>query len=148
MEKELLITSLTDLIDEIISAMREYIVSFDISDTFKFSPTEEDINVIHSRYRGLTSKLLTLSEKTDCIAADIASLTCLSDDSMNLEDTLFFSKRLDAYSTWRSSLNAFLHNNDSIFKNNASDISLAALINLVKVFFNETELLKNSVKIF
>ncbi len=148
MEKELLITSLTELIDEIILATREYNISFDISDSFKFSPTEERINEIHARYRALTSKLLALSEKTDAIAAKIASLTCISDDSMNLEDILFFSKRLDAYSTWRSALNAFLQSSDSIFNNSSNDISLAALVNLVKGFFNDTELLKNSVKIF
>ena len=148
MEKELLITSFTDLIDEIISAMREYIVTFDVSDNFKFSPTEEDINDIHSRYRALTSKVITLSEKTDGIAANIASLIRQSDDSMNLEDILFFSKRLDAYTAWRSSLNDFLQKNDAIFKKSAGDISLASIINLLKVFFNETELLKRSVKIF
>ena len=148
MEKELLITSLTTYIDEIIAALREYIISFDISDSFKLSPSEEYIDNIHNRYRELTSKLIPISEKADNIGAKMASLTCQADEIMNLEDILFFSKRLDAYSTWRTSLNSFLESNDAIFKKNANDISLASLINLVKVFSNDTEMLKKFVKIF
>lgn len=148
MEKELLITSLTDLIDKIIEAMREYILTFDIFDSFKFSPNEDDINKIHTHYRELTAKLTSLSEKTDDIAANIASLTCEADNLMNLEDILFFSKRLDTYTNWRSALASFLQKNDAIFSRTASDISIASLINLVKIFSNETDLLKNSLKFF
>lgn len=148
MKKEFLMISLNDLIDEMLLAMREYIVTFDIYDSFKFSPTEDDIDKIQKRYRALISKLIISKEKSDMLALDIASLTCSSDASMSSEDTLFFSKRLDAYSEWLCALNRFMENNDAIFKKSASDINLASIINLTKVFFNETEILKNYVKNF
>ena len=138
MVKEQIRSILTESTDKIISELQKYLSSFKRSDILKITSSKEDIANIYKRYRALTSTLLSCFEKTDTVAAEIASLVCKSDRLMNIYDVKFFSQILDAYSQYKLTFIRFIDDNDNLFENNELDFKYSSVINCATTFLNNT----------
>lgn len=138
-------TQLLNLLSEAVAKTKEYIDIFEAKDSYLFSKKTQKKAKIKESFITLSSYLVSISEKTDSLTANISALVCNSDENMDNDNTLYFSNILENYFLWRKTLLSFLDNTTMMLK--GDEIKYSLLISHTQTFLNASENLIGILKV-
>ncbi len=140
--KKELFNSLSECADELLQEIKAYTSSFDKASLLKMKIDEAEMKSAHASYRTLTSKIIRIKNRMDCLTSDISNMLCRADMEMDTEMAAHLIDIFDNYLEWSGAVSSFIQRSDRLFTKNNPDFRLSTAISYATAFLNATEKLK------
>ena len=128
--------------ESVIVALKKYLSAISAPDKLLLFSDNTTANKFYTSYREFTEKLLHELDLMDSYAAQLSSLVCSADQSMETNELSLFSTLLDSYTSWRVQAYSFVSSTDKIFADRDTEFKGTDAVRTAREFLTKTEQLK------